>query len=126
MQACSFMGRGLAPSLGRSVCSGSRFASLAGSARHAGLRSASRHALLASSSFSTSIQYTYTDEAPALATHSLLPIIRRFTDPAGIKVDLVDISVAARILSQFPERLSDEQKVTICNLEIVVVVLGVK
>eukprot|EP00457_Paulinella_chromatophora_P001663 gb/GEZN01001665.1/.p1 GENE.gb/GEZN01001665.1/~~gb/GEZN01001665.1/.p1 ORF type:complete len:761 (+),score=125.11 gb/GEZN01001665.1/:34-2316(+) len=61
--------------------------------------------------FTTSIQYTLTDEAPALATYALLPVIRRFTNPAGIKVKQVDISVAARILAQFPERLTDEQKV---------------
>lgn len=44
-----------------------------------------------------------------LATFSLLPIIRRFTDDAGIAVELSDISVAARILAQFPERLSPAQ-----------------
>eukprot|EP01050_Picozoa_sp_SAG11_P048495 SAG11_NODE_25971_length_351_cov_1.015873_1_plen_83_part_10 len=44
------------------------------------------------------IVYTYTDEAPMLATYSLLPIIRKFTDPAGIQVDLSDISVAARAI----------------------------
>ncbi len=44
------------------------------------------------------IHYTHTDEAPMLATYSLLPIIRRFTDPAGIDVEKIDISVAARIL----------------------------
>jgi isocitrate dehydrogenase len=57
------------------------------------------------------IMYTKTDEAPALATYSLLPIIRRFTDPAGIDVELADISVAARILAAFPERLTAEQRV---------------
>jgi len=57
------------------------------------------------------IVYTYTDEAPMLATYSLLPIIRKFTDPAGIQVDLSDISVAARAINQFPECLTDEQKV---------------
>jgi isocitrate dehydrogenase len=46
-----------------------------------------------------------------LATYSLLPIVRCFTEPAGIEVDLSDISVAARVLSQFPERLSPEQRV---------------
>ena len=58
------------------------------------------------------IVYTYTDEAPMLATYSLLPIIRKFTDPAGIQVDLSDISVAARAINQFPERLTDAQKVS--------------
>ena len=54
--------------------------------------------------------YTYTDEAPALATHSLLPVIRAFARPAGIEVELRDISLAGRILAQFPDRLSDEQR----------------
>ena len=47
------------------------------------------------------IIYTKTDEAPALATYSLLPVIKRFTDPAGIEVELSDISVAGRVLCQF-------------------------
>ena len=57
------------------------------------------------------IIYTLTDEAPLLATHSLLPVIRTFTASAGIDVAESDISVAARILAEFPEHLSDEQKV---------------
>ena len=57
------------------------------------------------------IIYTLTDEAPLLATCSLLPIIRAFTAPAGIEIAKSDISVAARILAQFPDRLSDAQKV---------------
>src|SRR5699024_12583249 len=57
------------------------------------------------------IIYTITDEAPALATHSLLPIIDAFTDAAGIEVETRDISLAARILSQFPDYLSAEQRV---------------
>jgi isocitrate dehydrogenase len=57
------------------------------------------------------IIYTCTDEAPLLATASLLPIIRTFTSAAGIDVKLKDISVAARILAEFPELLSDEQRV---------------
>jgi len=57
------------------------------------------------------IIYTLTDEAPLLATCSLLPIIRRFTAPADIEVSTSDISVAARILAEFPDYLSDEQKV---------------
>lgn len=56
------------------------------------------------------IIYTITDEAPMLATHSLLPIIQAFTKPAGISVETRDISLAARILSNFPEYLSDAQK----------------
>ena len=57
------------------------------------------------------IIYTYTDEAPALATHSFLPIIEAFAGAAGVDVELRDISLAARILSQFPDELSDEQQV---------------
>ncbi len=57
------------------------------------------------------IIYTQTDEAPALATRSLLPIIRTFASAAGIEVDLSDISVAARLLAEFPDYLTDDQKV---------------
>ena len=57
------------------------------------------------------IIYTLTDEAPALATASFLPIVRAFAAPAGIKVESSDISVAARILGQFPERLTEAQRV---------------
>jgi len=56
------------------------------------------------------IIYTLTDEAPLLATYSFLPIIRNFAAPAGIEVAVSDISVAARILGEFPEFLTDEQK----------------
>lgn len=56
------------------------------------------------------IIYTKTDEAPMLATHSFLPIIRAFAGIAGVEFELKDISLAARILSQFPEFLKDEQK----------------
>ncbi len=57
------------------------------------------------------IIYTLTDEAPLLATCAFLPIIRTFTAPAGIAVTESDISVAARILGEFPEFLTDAQKV---------------
>ncbi len=57
------------------------------------------------------IIYTLTDEAPLLATHSLLPIIRTFASAADIEMQTSDISVAARILAEFPECLTDEQKV---------------
>src|SRR3954447_4590659 len=57
------------------------------------------------------IVYTLTDEAPALATHSLLPIIEAFAAAAGVEVEPADISLAGRILAQFPDRLSDEQRV---------------
>ncbi|MCM2130267.1 NADP-dependent isocitrate dehydrogenase [Larsenimonas rhizosphaerae] len=56
------------------------------------------------------IIYTLTDEAPALATFSLLPIIDAFTDPAGIEVETRDISLAGRIICLFPERLTSEQQ----------------
>ncbi|WP_028062110.1 NADP-dependent isocitrate dehydrogenase [Solirubrobacter soli] len=55
--------------------------------------------------------YTYTDEAPALATHSFLPIIEAFAGQAGVDIELRDISLAGRILAQFPDRLTDEQRV---------------
>ena len=48
------------------------------------------------------IIYTLTDEAPLLATYSFLPIIRTFTEPAGVQVETSDISVAARVLASFP------------------------
>ena len=57
------------------------------------------------------IYYTLTDEAPRLATSSLLPIIRKFTEPAGIEIAAADISVAARILAEFPEHLTEGQRV---------------
>jgi isocitrate dehydrogenase len=58
------------------------------------------------------IIYTYTDEAPMLATASLLPIVRKFTAAADIEVSLSDISVAARVLAEFPEFLSEDQRVS--------------
>ena len=57
------------------------------------------------------IVYTLTDEAPALATQSLLPILRAFAAAADIEVEARDISLAGRILAQFPDRLGDEQRV---------------
>lgn len=57
------------------------------------------------------IIYTITDEAPALATHSFLPIVSSFVEPYGISIDTKNISLAARILSAFPECLSEDQKV---------------
>lgn len=57
------------------------------------------------------IFYTITDEAPMLATHSLLPIVQAFTAPAGIEVETRDISLAGRILANFPENLTDSQKI---------------
>ena len=57
------------------------------------------------------IEYTQTDEAPALATHSLLPILRAFSATSGIEFQLRDISLAGRILAHFPEALTPEQQV---------------
>jgi hypothetical protein len=57
------------------------------------------------------IIYTITDEAPMLATHSFLPIVQAFTKTAGIDVETKDISLAGRILANFPESLKEEQKV---------------
>ncbi len=55
--------------------------------------------------------YTYTDEAPALATHSFLPIIEAFAGQAGVEIALRDISLAGRILAQFPDRLDEDQRI---------------
>ncbi len=57
------------------------------------------------------IIYTKTDEAPALATLSFLPIVKAFTQTAGVNVETKDISVAARVLAEFPEYLTEEQRV---------------
>ena len=57
------------------------------------------------------IYYTITDEAPMLATHSFLPIVQAFTAPAGVEVETRDISLAGRILANFPENLTDDQKI---------------
>lgn len=57
------------------------------------------------------IYYTLTDEAPMLATHSFLPIIKAFTKPANIEIAVPDISLSGRILANFPEYLKDDQKV---------------
>jgi len=60
----------------------------------------------------TKIIYTITDEAPALATHSLLPIIEAYTGAAGVAVETRDISLAGRILANFPDYLTEEQRVS--------------
>src|SRR3954466_12566095 len=57
------------------------------------------------------IIYTYTDEAPLLATYSFLPIIQAYASRAGVKVDTRDISLAGRIIAQFPDRLKPEQQI---------------
>ncbi len=59
----------------------------------------------------STIIYTHTDEAPALATYSLLPVVRAYAATAGVEVETRDISLAGRILAQFPEYLSEEQRV---------------
>lgn len=57
------------------------------------------------------IIYTYTDEAPLLATYSLFPIIKEYLKRANVSIETMDISLAGRILANFPEHLKDEQKV---------------
>ena len=57
------------------------------------------------------IIYTKTDEAPALATLSFLPILKVFTKQAGIEIELKDISLAGRIIASFPEYLTHDQRV---------------
>src|SRR4030095_7204750 len=58
----------------------------------------------------STIIYTHTDEAPALATYSFLPIIKAFTSTCGVAVETRDISLAGRIVAAFPERLTDKQR----------------
>lgn len=58
----------------------------------------------------TKIKYTFTDEAPMLATHSFLPIVKRFTQSSAIEIDTEDISLAGRIIANFSEYLTDDQK----------------
>ena len=57
------------------------------------------------------IIYTKTDEAPALATYSFLPIVEAFTKPSGIEIELKDISLAGRVLATFPEFLTEDQRI---------------
>lgn len=61
---------------------------------------------------SETIIYTKVDEAPTLATYSLLPIIKTFTDEAGVVIETRDISLAGRIIANFPEKLTDDQKLS--------------
>ena len=56
------------------------------------------------------IIYTKVDEAPALATHSLLPILQAFTKGAGIELEAWDISLTGRIIANFPDNLTEAQK----------------
>ncbi|MGZ4478476.1 MAG: NADP-dependent isocitrate dehydrogenase [Nocardioidaceae bacterium] len=57
------------------------------------------------------IIYTHTDEAPALATYSFLPIVQAYAATAGVSVETRDISLAGRIIASFPERLTEEQRI---------------
>ena len=59
----------------------------------------------------STIIYTKTDEAPALATHSLLPIVKAFTNTSGINIETRDISLAGRIIANFPDVLTQEQQI---------------
>ena len=68
------------------------------------------------------IIYTKTDEAPLLATHSFLPIVKAFTSTANVEIETKDISLASRILSAFPDFLTDAQKVTDALAELGVLV----
>ena len=63
------------------------------------------------SNIMSKIYYTLTDEAPLLATHSFLPIVKAFTKSADIEIEVPDISLAGRILANFPEYLKDDQKI---------------
>ena len=69
------------------------------------------------------IIYTWTDEAPALATYSLLPIIRTFAGACDVDVETRDISLAGRILANFPDNLTEEQRIGDALEELVEVLL---
>ena len=60
---------------------------------------------------SSKITWTKIDEAPALATHAFLPIVQAFFKDTGIDVEAADISLAGRIIANFPERLRDDQRI---------------
>ena len=59
----------------------------------------------------STIIYTHTDEAPALATHSFLPVVQAYASTAGVSVETRDISLAGRIIASFPERLEESQRI---------------
>ena len=61
---------------------------------------------------SSTIIYTETDEAPALATYSFLPIVQAFSKAAGVNVETRDISLSGRIIANFPDNLKAEQKIS--------------
>merc|ERR1712241_550953 len=71
----------------------------------------SRHQLSTTSYMMSKIIYTECDEAPMLATYSLLPIIQRFAKPMGIEIEKRDISVSGRLIAHFPDRLKPEQRI---------------
>ena len=87
------------------------------SARGAGRTPAARRGFILSATVdqqdsmsNSKIIYTETDEAPALATYSFLPIVKAFTKAAGVTIETRDISLAGRIIANFPDKLTDEQK----------------
>jgi isocitrate dehydrogenase len=59
----------------------------------------------------STIIYTHTDEAPALATYSFLPVIQAYASTAGVRVETRDISLAGRIIASFPEHLKEDQRI---------------
>ena len=65
---------------------------------------------------SAKIIWTKIDEAPALATYALLPIIQAYTKGSGIEVELRDISLAGRIIATFPERLTPAQTLSLIHI----------
>jgi len=84
----------------------------ANSVTKVGLRGITLSRWLSTTSYASSkIIYTECDEAPYLATFSLLPVIQRFAKPMGIEVEKRDISVAGRLIAHFPERLTPEQRI---------------
>jgi len=83
-----------------------------GSLSRAGTKGLTINRWLSTSPYALSkIIYTETDEAPMLATFSLLPVIQRFAKPMGIEVEKRDISVAGRLIAHFPDRLKPEQRI---------------
>jgi hypothetical protein len=84
---------------------------LTSSVRSAPLQNNSLKTLLRAASDVPKIVYTLTDEAPALATFALLPVVSKFAKKAGIGVEKADISLAGRIVAQFPKYLTDEQRI---------------
>ena len=65
---------------------------------------------------SSKIIWTKIDEAPALATYSLLPIVRAYARGTGVEVETKDISLAGRIIANFPERLTADQRLSLIHI----------